>query len=124
MCRAHGTPAARSTVFICALSRKLFAGDRVHAGDAEVLPHLGQRDLQLLQDGQQPLHLAELAGQALHRGGDLAGVERVVDPPVPGQVLPERGRQPVLRLAGDQGQSARPGRRAAASTNRVVVSSR
>ena len=77
--------------------------DRVHAADAQVLPHLGQRDLQLLQHGQQPLHRAELAGQALHRGGDLARVERVVDPPVPGQVLPELGRQPVLRLAGDQG---------------------
>ena len=69
--------------------------DRVHPGDAQVLPHLGQRDLQLLQHGQQPLHRAELAGQALHRGGDLARVERVVDPPVPGQALPELGRQPA-----------------------------
>ena len=97
MCRAHGTPAARSTVFICALSRKLFAVTGSMPADAQVLAHLGQRDLQLLQHGQQPLHLAELAGQALHRGGDLARVERVVDPPVPGQVLPELGRQPVLR---------------------------
>ncbi len=89
-----------------------------------MLPHLGQRDLQLLQDGQQPLHLAELAGQALHRGGDLARVERVVDPPVPGQVLSRSAGG--SRSSGSQVIRAvrTSGRRAAASTNRVVVSSR
>jgi len=64
-----------------------------------------------------------LRDKALHRAGDLARVERVVDPPVPGQVLPELGRQ---RSSGSQVIRAirTPGRRAAASTNRVVVSSR
>ena len=58
---------------------------RVHAGDAQVLADLGQRHLQLLQHGQQPLHRAQLPPEPLDGPGDLAGVERVVDPPVPGQ---------------------------------------
>ena len=88
-----------------------------------MLADLGQRDLQLLQHGQQHLDRAELARQALDRGGDLAGVQRVVDPPVAGQVSLSWGGS---RSAGSQVISAvcTPGSRAAASTNRVVVSSR
>ena len=81
--------------------------DRVHAGDAEVLAHLGEGHLQLLQDGQQPLHRAELPAEPLHGAGDLAGVERVVDPPVPGQAVPQPRRQAVGGLAGDQRQLRR-----------------
>jgi hypothetical protein len=61
---------------------------RVHAGYAQMLADLGQRHLQLLQHGQQPLHRADLLAEPLHGPGDLAGVERVFDPPVPGQAAP------------------------------------
>ena len=50
---------------------------RVHAGDAQVLADLGQRHLELLEHGQQPLHRAQRPGQTLDGPGDLAGVERV-----------------------------------------------
>jgi len=57
--------------------------------------------------------MPELAAQALHRGGDLAGVEPVLDPPVSGQAVPQLRRQAVLGLAGDQRQPhvGQPGRR-------------
>ena len=75
-----------------------------HAGNAELPAHLREGHLQLFQDGQQPLHRPEPAAEALHRGGDLADIESVVDSPVPGQVVFEPGREAVLGLAGDQGQ--------------------
>ena len=103
-CLAHGTPAARRTVFIWALSRKFRAENRVHAGDAQVLADLRDRHLELLEDGHQPLHVAELPAQSLDRPRDLPGVERVVDLPVPGQAVPEPGREAVVGLAGDQGE--------------------
>ena len=86
---------------------------RVHPRDAQVLADLCQRDLQLLQHGQQPADRAELAGQALDRGGELDRVQRVVDPPVAGQVLLQLRRQPVRGLAGDQrgAHAGQPGRR-------------
>ena len=61
-----------------------------------MLADLRERDLQLFQDGQQPLHRAEPLAERLHRAGDLPGVQRVVDPPVPGQAAPQPGRQAVL----------------------------
>ena len=78
--------------------------DHAHAGNAELLAHLREGHLQLLQDGQQPLHRPELAAEARRRGGDLADIESVVYSPVPGQVVSEPGRQAVLGLAGDQRQ--------------------
>ena len=69
-----------------------------------MLTYLGQGYLQLLQDGQQPLHRAELLAEPVGGGGDLAGVEPVVDPPVPGQLVPQPRRQAILGLAGDQRQ--------------------
>ena len=77
---------------------------RVHAGDAQVLADLGQRHLELLEHGQQPLHRAQRPGEPLDGPGDLAGVERVVDAPVPGQVLLEFRREAVGGFGGDQGE--------------------
>ena len=93
-CRAQGTPAARSTDFICALSRKLRAV-RIHAGDAQALPSLRDWYLQLLQYRQEPLNRANMLANALHRRSDLPGVKSVVDPPVRGQAAPSSdGRLP------------------------------
>ena len=88
-----------------------------------MLADLRDRHLELLEDGQQPLHVAELPAQSLDRPRDLPGVERVVDLPVPGQAVPEPGRR---RSSGSLviRPSRTSGRLAAASTNRVVVSSR
>ena len=69
-----------------------------------MLADLGQRHLELLEHGQQPLHRAQGPGQALDGPGDLAGVERVVDAPVPGQVLLEFRREAVGGFGGDQGE--------------------
>jgi hypothetical protein len=76
-------------------------GLHVHPVDTQCLAHLGQRHLQLLQSADQAFHRPHLPAQAGHRGGDLARVERVVDPPVPVQVFLEHRRQPVRRLGGD-----------------------
>ena len=46
----------------------------------------------------------EVPAQALDGGGDLPGVERVIDPPVPGQPAAQLAGQAFRRLAGDQGQ--------------------
>jgi len=85
-----------------------------------VLTDLGQRDLELLQDGQQPLHLPELAGQPLHRAGDLAGVEGVVfrgraeagDKTMVDALLPARD---ALRAAAKDGVELAAGLAAAAA---------
>ena len=69
-----------------------------------MLADLRQRDLELLEHGQQPLHRPEVPAEALHGRGDLAGVERVVDPPVPGEPVAHLAGQAVHRLTGDQGQ--------------------
>ena len=71
--------------------------DRVHAGDAEVLADLGEGHLQLLQDGQQPLHLAELADSpctapAIWPASSGSSIRQC-----PARLLPQPGRQPVLR---------------------------
>ena len=95
----------------------------VHARDAERLPDLGQRHLELLQGADQTFDPAHLAAQAGDRLGDLPGVERVVHPPVAGEVLRSSGG----RLdEGSVVMSPRrtPGSWAAAATNRVVASSR
>ena len=70
-------------------------GLHVHALDAERLAHLCQRHLQLLQRADQAFDPADLAAEAGHRLGDLARVERVVDPPVPVQAFLQHGRQPL-----------------------------
>ena len=69
-----------------------------------MLADLRKRDLKLLEHGQQPLDRPEVPAQALHRRGDLPGVERVVDPPVPGDPAAQVAGQAFLRLAGDQGK--------------------
>ncbi len=69
-----------------------------------MLADLGQRHLELLEHGQQALHRADLPAEPLDRPGDLPGVERVLDPPVPGQPVPEGGRQAVGGFGGDQGE--------------------
>ena len=65
---------------------------------------LGQRHLELLQDGQQPLHRPICPPSPSTADGDLAGVERVVDPPVPGQPRLELRREAIRGLGGDQGE--------------------
>ena len=79
-------------------------GLHVHALDAQRLAHLGQRDLQLLQRADQAFHPSHLTTEAGHRLGDLARVECVVDPPVPGQAFLQHGGQALGRLGGDDGQ--------------------
>ncbi len=77
---------------------------RIHTGDAQALPSLRDWYLQLLQYRQEPLNRANTLTNALHRGGDLPGVQGVVDPPVRGQAAPQPRRHIALGLAGDQGQ--------------------
>ena len=98
-------------------------GLRVHAGDAQLLPDLRERHLQLLEHPDEPPHRADAAAERFGGGGDLPGVERVVDPPVGGQGA---ARPSGTRLSGSQVMSASSvsGTVAAASTNRIVASSR
>jgi hypothetical protein len=79
-------------------------GGDVEPGDAERLPDLRERHLQLLQGPDQPLHRPELPGQALHGIRDLPRVQRVVHPPVPGEVPGEVGRHLLRGGGGDDGQ--------------------
>jgi hypothetical protein len=67
-------------------------GGDVEPGDAERLPDLRERHLQLLQGPDQQLHRPELPRQALHGVRDLPRVQRVVHPPVPGEVPGRLGR--------------------------------
>ena len=76
-------------------------GLHVHAFDAHRLADLGERHLKLFQRTDEPLDAAQLAAQARDPFGDLARVQRVVDPPVPGQVGLQFGRQPVRRRGRD-----------------------
>ena len=69
-----------------------------------MLADLRQRHLQLLEHGQQPLDRSDMPAQALHGGGDLPGVERVIDPPVPGESSAQLAGQAFGRLTGDHGQ--------------------
>jgi len=79
-------------------------GRRVHARDAQLLAHLRDRHLQVLEHADQPLHPADVLVHRLDATGDLRGVQRIVDAPVRGEAVPELVRQPVGRLARDQGQ--------------------
>ena len=86
-----------------------------------MLADLRERYLQLLEHGHDPLHRPELAGQARDRGGDLPGVQRVVDAPVAHQVPAQLRGQPVGRLAGDHRKlDARPPGRGADEPDRRV----
>ena len=55
-----------------------------HAGDAQALAHLRQRDLEVLQDGDEAVDRAEVAAHRRHGLGEPVGVEAVVDAPVRG----------------------------------------
>ncbi len=59
----------------------------VHAVDAEVLAHLGELHLKLLEYADHPAYRPELTGQTPDRVDDLTGVEPVVDPPVTDQLI-------------------------------------
>jgi hypothetical protein len=76
----------------------------VHALDAERLADLRQRHLELLQRPDEAFHPAEVPAQTGRGLRDLARIERVVDPPVAVEVLPQRLRETLRRLGGDQGQ--------------------
>ena len=69
-----------------------------------MVPDLPERHLQLLEYPEEPLHRADVLADRLGGGGDLPGVERVVDPPVRGQAGPQPIRNAALRVAGDEGQ--------------------
>ena len=78
---------------------------------AERLAHLRQRHLQLLEGADQALAPGRSAADSpAHRLGDLPRVERVVDPPVPGQVPraapagPVRPGSQVISAEPDAGQ--------------------
>jgi hypothetical protein len=88
-----------------------------------VVPDLPERHLQLLEHPEEPLHRAGAAADRFGGGGDLPGVERVVDPPVRGQPGPQPIGDAALGVAGDEGQLGvrQP---AVASTNRIVAPSR
>ncbi len=77
----------------------------VHALDPQRLPRLGQRHLQLLEDADDPVHTAQLPPEPGDRVRELPWVQGVVDAPVPGELLPQRRRHPLQRLAGDQPES-------------------
>ena len=87
-------------------------GLHVHPFDAQRLADLRQRHLKLFQRADEPLHPAHLAAEPGDRLGDLPRVERVVDPPVPVEVLLEHRRQLLSRGRGDDGQpdTGHPGR--------------
>ena len=76
------------------------SGD-IHALDAETLPRLREWHLQLLERPDEPLHRAHLPTQACDCGGDLTGVERILDAPVPGEEALEFRMDVVDRLACD-----------------------
>ena len=79
-------------------------GVDVQPRDAQRLTGVGERHLQLLQRADQPLDGPELPRQPGDRLGDLARVQRVVDPPVPGQVPRQLGGNLLGGRGGDQAE--------------------
>jgi len=77
-------------------------GRRVHTGDAELLPHLGERHLQVLEHPDEPLHRADVLAHRCDAAGDLPGIQRIVDPPVRRQRAAQRLGNTLGRLAGNQ----------------------
>ena len=81
------------------------AGDvDVHALQAEHLPGLGHRHLQLLKSADQPLHPAHLLAQPGYRLSDLLRVQRVVHPPVAGQEFLQPSRELIGRRRSDDSE--------------------
>ncbi len=79
-------------------------GGLTHAGDAERVPDLGERHLELLEGTDQALDRTELGAEAAHGVGDLLWVQGVGDLPVRGDVLLELRRQVLGRDGGDQSE--------------------
>jgi len=70
--------------------------------DFQVLANLREWHLQLLEHSDETLHRSDLPAESLHGSGDLPRVERIVDSPMPGEVLTQSHRQPVGWFVGDQ----------------------
>ena len=103
-CRAHGTPAARSTVFIRDLSRTLCAVSTSMPGMPSVSRTCASGTCSCSSAPTSRCTGPSWRRQPGDRLGDLPRVQRVVDPPVPGQVLRQLRRHPVGRRRGDQRQ--------------------
>jgi hypothetical protein len=76
----------------------------VHARDAQRVAGLRERHLQLLERADEARDRPQLLRQPRHGVGDLPGVQRVVDAPVPGQVAGQLGGHLLRRRGGDQAQ--------------------
>ncbi len=95
-------------------------GRRRPARDAQRLAGVRERHLQLLQRADQPLDRPQLPREPRDGLGDLPRVQRVVDPPVPGQVPRQLGGN-LLRGRGRDQAQPHAGQRAAVATNRTVA---
>ncbi len=73
-----------------------------HTRDAEGLPDLRQRLLELLQRTEQPPARADPVGEISQSPGDLAGVQRVFDFAVRGQLGPQVWPKLLGRILADQ----------------------
>ena len=80
-------------------------GLRVHPGDAELLPHLGQRHLEVLEDAQGPIDRPEPPPGLPHAVGERPCVEAVVDADVGRQGRGQRSGHLLRGLAPDQGDA-------------------
>ena len=84
-----------------------------HPLDAQRVPGLGERHLELLEGADQPLDVADLPGESAHRVDDLLRVQGIGHLPVTGERLPQLRGQLLGGGGGDHGQphARHPGRR-------------